>query len=66
MNRALAIALLAVLSISAPAAFAAERIAAIVNKNVILSSEVDEQVRQASARYGVSPSDSVNMIKLRT
>ena len=49
----------------APAAFAAERIAAIVNKTVILSSEVDEQMAQAAARYGVSPDDSVNLVKLR-
>jgi peptidyl-prolyl cis-trans isomerase SurA len=58
---ALSLALAAI----SPAAIAAERIAAIVNKTVILSSEVDEQMRQAAARYGVSPADSVNTARLR-
>jgi len=62
---AFALTVLAALSLPAPPSLAAERIAAIVNKTVILSSEVDEQVRQAGARYGVSPSDSVNTAKLR-
>lgn len=44
---------------------AAERIAAIVNKDVILSSEVDDQTQQAAARYNVDPSDSAAMTKLR-
>lgn len=44
---------------------AAERIAAIVNKNVILASEVDEQVRQAATRYGVDPADTTSAAKLR-
>jgi peptidyl-prolyl cis-trans isomerase SurA len=44
---------------------ASERIAAIVNKSVILSSDVDDQTQQAAARYQVDPDDSVNMAKLR-
>jgi len=56
---------LAFASVPTPTSIAAERIAAIVNKKVILSSEVDEQMRQAAARYGVSPADSVNTAKLR-
>lgn len=44
---------------------AAERIAAIVNKSVILSSDVDEQTRQAAARFNVDPDDSASMKKLR-
>jgi len=44
---------------------AAERIAAIVNKSVILSSDVDDQTQQAAARYNVDPDDSVSMAKLR-
>ena len=44
---------------------AAERIAAIVNKSVILSSDVDEQARQSGSRYGVDPGDSATMVKLR-
>ena len=44
---------------------AAERIAAIVNKDVILSSDVDDQARQAAARFGVDPSDSTTMKRLR-
>lgn len=44
---------------------AAERIAAIVNKNVILASEVDERFQQAAARFGVDPRDSVSVAKLR-
>ena len=56
---------LALAAVWTPASLAAERIAAIVNKTVILSSEVDEQTRQAAARYGVNPADSVNTAKLR-
>ena len=56
---------LALGAIPTPASIAAERIAAIVNKKVILASEVDEQMRQAAARYGVDPADSVNTAKLR-
>jgi peptidyl-prolyl cis-trans isomerase SurA len=44
---------------------AAERIAAIVNKSVILSSDVDEQTQQAAARFNVDPDDSASMKKLR-
>lgn len=44
---------------------AAERISAIVNKNVILSSDVDDQTRQAAARYNIDPGDSVTMKRLR-
>ncbi len=44
---------------------AAERIAAIVNKNVILASEVDERFQQAAARFGVDPRDTVSIAKLR-
>jgi peptidyl-prolyl cis-trans isomerase SurA len=44
---------------------AAERISAIVNKSVILSSDVDDQTRQAAARYNVDPADSATMAKLR-
>jgi len=44
---------------------AAERIAAIVNKEVILESDVDEQSREAAARTRVDPADSVAMAKLR-
>jgi peptidyl-prolyl cis-trans isomerase SurA len=44
---------------------AAERIAAIVNKSVILSSDVDEQTRQAAARFNVDPADSSSLKKLR-
>ena len=41
---------------------AAERIAAIVNKSVILSSDVDDQTRQAAARYNVDPADSATVV----
>jgi peptidyl-prolyl cis-trans isomerase SurA len=44
---------------------AAERIAAIVNKNVILASDVDERFEQARARFGVDPRDTVSAAKLR-
>ncbi|MGE5174930.1 MAG: peptidylprolyl isomerase [Hyphomicrobiales bacterium] len=44
---------------------AAERIAAIVNKDVILSSEVDDQTEQAAQRYNVDPADTATMAKLR-
>jgi peptidyl-prolyl cis-trans isomerase SurA len=46
-------------------ASASERIAAIVNKNVILASEVDERFQQAAARFNVDPRDSVSVAKLR-
>ena len=44
---------------------AAERIAAIVNKNVILESDVDERFQQAAARFNVDPRDSASVAKLR-
>ncbi len=44
---------------------AAERISAIVNKSVILSSDVDDQTRQAAARYQIDPEDSTTIKKLR-
>ncbi len=46
-------------------ATASERIAAIVNKEVILESDVDEQLRVAAANLRVDPSDSVTVAKLR-
>ena len=46
-------------------AAASERIAAIVNKEVILESDVDEQLRVAVANLHVDPSDSVSVAKLR-
>lgn len=56
---------LALLSGSSGSVGAAERIAAIVNKNVILASEVDERFQQAAQRFGVDPRDSVSVAKLR-
>lgn len=44
---------------------ASERIAAIVNKEVILESDVDEQLRVAMANLRVDPSDSVSVARLR-
>jgi peptidyl-prolyl cis-trans isomerase SurA len=44
---------------------AAERIAAIVNKEVILQSDVDEQLRSAMVSLRVDPDDSVSVAKLR-
>ncbi|HYR69504.1 MAG TPA: peptidylprolyl isomerase, partial [Candidatus Dormibacteraeota bacterium] len=48
-----------------PAAQASERIAAIVNKQVILSSDVDDRTLEAASRMHVDPGDSVAMGKLR-
>jgi peptidyl-prolyl cis-trans isomerase SurA len=48
-----------------PGAQASERIAAIVNKQVILSSDVDDRTTEAAARMHVDPADSVAMNKLR-
>ena len=48
-----------------PAAQASERIAAIVNKQVILSSDVDDRTLEAAARMHVDPGDSVALGKLR-
>jgi peptidyl-prolyl cis-trans isomerase SurA len=47
------------------AARSAERIAAIVNKEVILASDVDESAREAAARLRLDPGDSVAMGRLR-
>jgi peptidyl-prolyl cis-trans isomerase SurA len=44
---------------------AAERIAAIVNKSVILASEVDERFAQAAARFNINPADTATVAKLR-
>ncbi|HYQ96429.1 MAG TPA: peptidylprolyl isomerase [Candidatus Eisenbacteria bacterium] len=44
---------------------ASERIAAIVNKEVILESDVDDQLRVAMANLHVDPGDSVSVAKLR-
>jgi len=49
-----------------PAAQASERIAAIVNKQVILSSDVDDRTLEAASRMHVDPGDSVALAKLRT
>jgi peptidyl-prolyl cis-trans isomerase SurA len=43
----------------------AERIAAIVNKDVILQSDVEEQTREAALRMRVDPADSAAMARLR-
>jgi peptidyl-prolyl cis-trans isomerase SurA len=43
----------------------AERIAAIVNKDVILASDVDEQTREAATRMRLDPSDSASIHRLR-
>ncbi len=45
---------------------AAERIAAIVNKQVILASDVDEHTMEAAARMRLDPSDSVSIARLRS
>ena len=62
---ALVATLLALFAGTSGPAGAAERIAAIVNKNVILASEVDDRFQQAAARFGVDPRDSVSVAKLR-
>ncbi|HET7498278.1 MAG TPA: peptidylprolyl isomerase, partial [Candidatus Eisenbacteria bacterium] len=62
---ALAFAALAAAALAGGPTGAAERIAAIVNKSVILSSDVDDQTQQAAARFNVDPSDSASMKKLR-
>jgi peptidyl-prolyl cis-trans isomerase SurA len=49
----------------AAVAGSAERIAAIVNKEVILESDVEEAVGQATLQYRVDPQDSVTMVQLR-
>src|SRR5438874_8153601 len=50
---------------AARGASASERIAAIVNKEVILESDVDDQLRVAMTNLRVDPSDSVTVAKLR-
>lgn len=44
---------------------ATERIAAIVNKDVILESDVDEQLKLAIANLRIDPNDSTTVAKLR-
>ena len=44
---------------------AAERIAAIVNKEVILQSDVDDRFQQAAVQFRLDPRDTVNAAKLR-
>src|SRR5260221_8515226 len=59
---------LALAAVALPAAHtiaASERIAAIVNKEVILESDVDEQLQVAEANLHVDPSDSEGVAKLR-
>jgi len=69
MRRILCIAALATLAgVALPATHhiaAAERIAAIVDKEVILESDVDEQLRNTIGSLHVDPSDSVTIAKLR-
>lgn len=50
--------------LAAPAS-ASESIAAIVNKEVILESEVDEAMQQAMTQYRVDPGDSAGVAQLR-
>jgi peptidyl-prolyl cis-trans isomerase SurA len=47
-------------------ALATERIAAIVNKQVILASDVDDRTLDAAARMHVDPADSIAYARLRT
>jgi peptidyl-prolyl cis-trans isomerase SurA len=64
--RALVLFAAAALSLSAGgSALSAERIAAIVNKNVILASDVDERFAQAAANYNIDPTDSAAVAALR-
>jgi peptidyl-prolyl cis-trans isomerase SurA len=59
------VALAAVMAPAARNSAGSERIAAIVNKEVILESDVDEQLRVAMTNLRVDPSDSVTVAKLR-
>ena len=63
------LAALGLLAAAAPPAThdlaASERIAAIVNREVILESDVDEQLRTAMGNLRVDPADSVTVAKLR-
>jgi peptidyl-prolyl cis-trans isomerase SurA len=61
----IALALAAAALPAARIAAAEERIAAIVNKEVILESDVDEQLQVAEANLHVDPSDSSSVAKLR-
>jgi len=61
----IALALLAATLSTARITAATERIAAIVNKEVILESDVDDQLRVAMVNLHVDPSDSVSVAKLR-
>jgi peptidyl-prolyl cis-trans isomerase SurA len=61
----IALALAAAALPAARIAAASERIAAIVNKEVILESDVDEQLQVAEANLHVDPSDSDSVEKLR-
>jgi len=61
----IAAALVAATTMTARIAAASERIAAIVNKEVILESDVDDQLRLAEANLRVDPADSVTVSKLR-
>ncbi len=61
----IALALAAAALPAARGASASERIAAIVNKEVILESDMDDQLRVAMANLRVDPSDSVSVAKLR-
>ncbi len=66
--RTLAWIVIALAATTLPAARGAsgsERIAAIVNKEVILQSDVDDQLRVAMANLHVDPSDSATVTKLR-
>src|SRR5438045_4866808 len=58
-------ALVATTTTTAHLAAASERIAAVVNKEVILESDVDDQLRLAEANLRVDPGDSVTVAKLR-
>ena len=59
--------MLALLPLDAPISplGAAERIAAIVNKQAILSSDVEDRTMEAAARMRLDPSDTLAMAKLR-
>jgi parvulin-like peptidyl-prolyl isomerase len=59
------LAVSALLLVSVGPARSAERIAAIVNKEVILASDVDEQTREAAARMRLDPGDSTAIKRLR-
>ncbi len=60
--------LIAMLQLDAPISSvgAAERIAAIVNKEVILNSDVEDRTMEAAARMRIDPADTVALARLRT